>query len=451
MRLFYFFLFLLNSSVQLVAQDTIVIEVRFFDRISDEIIPHVHVFEKEDQFNSIGNSNYKGVFYLKTVNKNLYDWTFEHPLYVGEEKQFNTKNVDEGDTIAFKVVLNRLLVNQYSEVVIKPVGVPSKVFGVQTLSVADFEIQNNGEIVLLTYPKRLEKGSELVLFDGEQIKTHFKIKGTAKELIRDYRGNTNIVCEENIYAVYNTEEKIGIATLEPEYFSKYIAPIIDTNSTKLYFSTFDKNYPAFDYFIYDQFDSAYTKVMTVRDDLMMELYRSEFKWVDVRIKLWAKNMERETGVDAQIWVGANYFTKSLYYKELYAPLFHRNDTLFIFDYYKDQLFSYDKDGEAIDSIPIYHHYHPKQTGWKKQLIQDRVTGQIYSVHEKDGNHYVRHVDTQTGELGDMVKLYYRYVEKIEIRNNKVYYIYRPFESIQKKYLYSEKLPFAFEATEVFKE
>jgi hypothetical protein len=445
MRFFYTLLALLLQSVPLFAQDSIIIEVRFLDRISDEAIPHVQVFEKENQFTAIGSSNFKGVFYFKTENRNWLSWTFEHPLYVGEEKQINTKGVANGDTLSCKVVMNRLLVSQYSEVVIKPIGVPSKVFGVQTLSVADFEIQNNGEIILLTYPKRLEKGSELILFDGEQIKTHFKIKGTAKELIRDYRGNTNIVCEENIYAVYQSDEKIGIATMEPEYFSRYIAPIIDTNTTKLYFSTFDKNYPEFDYFIYDQMDSAYTKVMTVRDDLMMELYRSEFKWVDVRVKLWAKNMERETGIDAQIWVGANYFTKSLYYKELYAPLFHRNDTLFVFDYYKDLLFTYDKMGDEIDSIPIYHHYHPKQTGWKKQMIQDRVTGQIYSVHEKDGNYFLRHVDTQTGELGDMIKLYYRYVDKIEVYNNKVYYIYRPFESIQKKYLYSEKLPFEFSA------
>lgn len=36
---------------------------------------------------------------------------------------------------------------------------------------------------------------------------------------------------------------------------------------------------------------------------MMELYRSEFKYVDVRTKLWAMDKEHETGIDKEIWVG----------------------------------------------------------------------------------------------------------------------------------------------------
>ena len=60
---------------------------------------------------------------------------------------------------------------------------------------------------------------------------------------------------------------------------------------------------------------------------MMELYTSEYKWMDVRTKLWAKNKEIETGIAAEVWVGANYFTQSLYYEEAYAPMFHRNDSI----------------------------------------------------------------------------------------------------------------------------
>ena len=33
-----------------------------------------------------------------------------------------------------------------------------------------FEIQNNGDLILLTYPKRLKKGSELILYDGREVK-----------------------------------------------------------------------------------------------------------------------------------------------------------------------------------------------------------------------------------------------------------------------------------------
>jgi hypothetical protein len=53
------------------------------------------------------------------------------------------------------------------------------------------------------------------------------------------------------------------------------------------------------------------------------------------------------------------------------------------------------------------------------------------------------VDVKTGEISEKVKLHYKYVEKIRVHNNKVFYIYRPFESIQKRFLYKEKLPYNF--------
>jgi hypothetical protein len=176
---------------------------------------------------------------------------------------------------------------------------------------------------------------------------------------------------------------------------------------------------------------------------MMELYRSEYKWVDVRTKLWAKEKEHQTGIDAEIWVGANYFTQSIYYKELYAPMFHRNDTLFVFDYYKDMLLCYSAHGDPIDSIPIYHHYNPRSTGWKKQLIQDRITGEIYAVYDKAGFTYLGNVNVTTGLISELVRLEYRYVDKLAVHNNAVYYVYRPFESVQKRFLYKEKLPYSF--------
>jgi outer membrane protein assembly factor BamB len=122
---------------------------------------------------------------------------------------------------------------------------------------------------------------------------------------------------------------------------------------------------------------------------------------------------------------------------LYAPLFHKNDTIYVFDYYKDKLFAFDANGNAIDSIPIYHHYQPKSTGWKKNLIQDQKTGTIYAHFELDGYSYIGKINLLTGLIENKVKLAYKYVDKIAIYNNEVYFIYRPFESLQNKYLYKQ--------------
>ena len=53
------------------------------------------------------------------------------------------------------------------------------------------------------------------------------------------------------------------------------------------------------------------------------------------------------------------------------------------------------------------------------------------------------VNTKTGAINKQIKLKHRYVDEIKVYDNFVYYIYREFESIQKKTLYKERLPYAY--------
>ncbi len=426
-------------SHSILSQDSIVISGEIKERFESNSIGNATVsILTNGRYTVYTSSN--GFFELKIPFQKKIEVNVTHPEFNDEQKVIYLVKKD-----TFYVKIEMTPIKTLSDVVVNSKReLPKKVFGDSLLSVADFELMRDGKILLLAYPKRLVKGSQLLLWK-DKVESEFIIDGDAEELVRDFRGNPHIICEDKVIGVkLENEGTILPYTIDKEYFKKYLAPILDTNKSKMYFTTFNKDYPAFNYYSYDQLDSSYSKIVEITDELMMELYRSEYKWADVRTKLWAKQKEIETGIEAVIWVGANYFTKSVYYKELYAPLFHRNDTLFVFDYYKDKLLIFNQIGGNVDSVTITHHYHPKETGWKKKLIQDRLTGQIYAITEIAGYSYISHVNTQTGKLESRVKLGYRYVEKIEIYNNEVFYIYRPFESIQKKYLYNEKLPFSFE-------
>ena len=434
------FIILCSFSFHSNAQQSAVIKGVLKDKLDGKPIPNAVVSILLDSITYSAITQQRGFFILECPKSAKYSIKVEHELYNDYEETIFSAEKKDTSEISISMTRAKFL---DTFTLIAP-GVPKKVFGDSILSVADFEVLKDGRIVLLTYPKRLDKGSELLLWDQNSIVSRKKVEGLAEELVRDYRGNAHVICKEKVFGVHVAENDFSLSVLEKEYFKKYLSPILDTNKSILFFSNFNKDYPSFNYYSYDQLDSTYTKIIEITDDLMMELYRSEYKWVDVRTKLWAKNQELKTGIDAEIWVGANYFTQSVYYKQLYAPMFHRNDTLFVFDYYKDQLRRFNQKGELIDSIAIYHHYHPKDSGWKKNLIQDQVTGQIFAVMELAGYSYIRHLDTETGKLGDKIQLEFRYAEKIEINDNSVYYIYRPFESVQKKFLYKEKLPFNFE-------
>lgn len=395
-----------------------------------------------DSIKRFGFSNSDGVSVLSlgSFSEEL-ELKLRHGFYEQVQQTIQLKKLRfDQDTAFLKIALERDRTQHLAEVQVTAPGVPEIVYQSKKYSVSDFEFMENGKLLLLLYPKRLEKGGLLAISETGKLSSTFEVREKPKELVCDFRGNAHVVCEKGVYGIHLLKEKIGVSTIEKSYFMKYVFPIIDTSDSKYYFSNFNKDYPAFDYLIYDQLDSSYQRIIEIKDDLMMELYRSEYKWVDVRTKLWARNQEIQTGIDKEIWVGANYFTRSLYYKELYAPMFHRNDSIFVFDYYRDYLYSFDTLGAKQDSVAIFHHYQPKKSGWKRMLVQDKDDGKVYAYFEKDGICSIREVSLKTGKLGKIIRLKHRYVDNLAVYGGQIYYIYRPFESAQKKYLYRVTIP-----------
>ncbi len=362
---------------------------------------------------------------------------YAHPFY--QEGKFVLPYFEPKDTIRKTILLKAQRIQEIKDIVLRP-QLPDTVYQSTNYSVADFEIGGAEELFLLTYEKNLQKDAQLQVVKEGDVQTILPLPERASELKRDFRGNIHILTAQNAFGLVVRDSIYDLACIPKDYFFKYLAPIVDTSHTRFFYSSYSDIYPAFEYGCLDQLDSVYKSILHIQDDLMMELYRSEYKWVDVRTKLWAKNLENQTGIDAEIYVGANYFTQSLYYEPVYAPLFLVNDTLYIFDYPKDMLRIYNSTGMLLNSIPILHHYQAKKSGFQKNLQQDRKTGKIYAIYQQEGYFYVGLIDLKTGAIRQKVRLAFRYVEKIRIHDNAVYYIYRPFESAQKKFLYKQKLP-----------
>lgn len=412
----------------------------FKDNKTNELIPNVQCQLVLDIDTTTGSSNQAGqiLFDFKSLNSAIQPILyFSHPIYEAGQKLILPDA--KLDTIQVVFYLKALRIQSTPDVVVKP-NRPDTVFASNVYHVADFELGANGELFLLTYEKNLLKDAQLQCIWKDTTLFLQQIPERAVALMRDFRGNVHVETASSMYGIARQDSALVLGSIPKDYFYKYLAPIVDTSLTKQFYSSYIDIYPAFEYASIDRLDSTYKAILHIQDDLMMELYRSEYKWIDVRTKLWAKNLENQTGIDAEIYVGANVFTQSLYYEPVYAPLFLAQDTLYIFDYPKDMLRVFSSEGKLLRSTPIYHHYHSRQTGFKKNLQQDRKTGKIYTLYEQEGHAYVGLVDLQTGKVTQKVKLAFRYVEKIRVYDNEIYFIYRPFESTQKKFLYKQKWP-----------
>ena len=188
-----------------------------------------------------------------------------------------------------QINLDIVLPERSTDIVVVTSNVTDTVFGTQEYSVSDFEFDKSGQLILLTYEKNLTKGAVLRLLDSNQtVIDSYYVPGDAVELRTDFKRNTHLIAEEKGYLVDVQKNRMRVYLEDRDYFFKYVAPLIDTIGPNIYFSNYSDIYPAFDYLEFNRDDSTYRTMKTVEDTLMMELYRSEIKWVDVRTKISAK-------------------------------------------------------------------------------------------------------------------------------------------------------------------
>ena len=321
-------------------------------------------------------------------------------------------------------------------------GIPVEtIFGSDKLNVSDFEFVGEDNFVMLVYEQRLNKSSKVIYTDKKgTILSSYEVLDIAKEFYRDFMGNLFLVCEKDVFEMKVVDDILSLTKTEKKFFEEQIKPWVDTTNYKAYYSNFVSFYPAFDYYAYSTIDSSVTKLTTVVDQPLMELFRAQYKYLSGRDKLESVRMEMATGIDKEIWAAVwSGFPNSLYYKQLYAPMFVKNDTILIFDHYKNKMFRYDRNNHVIDSMDISYHTSNDKNEWEELLVQDRNKQRIFSVFLRGGKYYLKELNTTTGEIEKVHPLYYKYPEKLKVKNGYAYYIYRPFESLQNKYLYREKL------------
>jgi hypothetical protein len=313
------------------------------------------------------------------------------------------------------------------------------VFGNMAYFVEDFQFCGD-RFILLTFENSLKKAQIKLVTQDQHVISSADIPDEAVELFKDFQGYINVIGKEKIFRILIRQDHLVLASLPVKQFQSEIMPCADTLPGNILFSNYYKDYPAFSWFKYHVSDTSVHKLKYIKDKDLLEMYEEEFDFLKPADRLAARKMEISSGIDKRI-IAAHMtgFAKGIHYTPLYAPLFVARDTAYVFDHYTDRLFRFEKTGTLIDSIPITYH-HPKDwREWKHKLIQDQTTRNVYALLQKNGYYLIKHINLQTGKTDAGYRLKYPYVSRIKAENGFVYYVYRPFESGQTKFLYREKL------------
>ena len=340
-------------------------------------------------------------------------------------------------TLLLSINLKAQKVYDLKSVSVSPHSIADTVFGTWKFSVADYEFQDN-KLLLLTYEKNLEHAKVILTDVSQKILSSFEIPDEAIKLYKDYQGYTNVICTKNIYRITIINNVIHLASLPADDYKRHIMPCVDTIEKDIYFSNYDRDYPEFTYYAYNTSKEAVNPFKTVCDKEQLQGYNMEYYFLKPKEKLLARQLADEYKVDKhRIAVMMTGLTNSYFYTPLYAPLFIINDTVCIFDHCSNAILKYDKSQHLLDSISIDYNHPQNWREWKHQLIVDKETNKVYAVYQKNGFYYLKNIDMKTGKIVSSFKLSNQYVNKLKVKNNEVYYVYSPFESMQEQFIYKE--------------
>ena len=309
-------------------------------------------------------------------------------------------------------------------------------------SIFDFDFTGD-RLLLLSAERSLSSARiELSDYSGKVISTYElpKRAGAAKHFFHYYEGYTDLICEDSVFRIDAMNNELLVSHIPQKDFKKYVLPVSDTIRQTYYYQDQWVHYPQFNYYHLKNSDSASQVLKTVINDDLMKLYNLEYYYLKPAQQLEARRTANLYKTDVHIIAALmSGFTRSLFYEPLYAPLFILKDTICIFNHHNDHLYHYNKNSVFIDSVKISYHHPKNWRDWKKQLIVDKTEHKVYAFFSKDGHHYLKQIDFQTGKIVGQYHLKHHSAERIKIRDGYIYYVYRPFGSTQEKFLYRERI------------
>ena len=410
---------------------------KVYDRETKSLLNHVSIRINNSTIATETNKKGEFEFYLPKVKHLSIIFSF-----IGYKKEVKELSISiEEDTVKLSISLKKENI-ELPSVDINDKLKPDTVLGFRNFSILDFDFYED-KYLLLTEDVKTNKLNLKLADETQSILHSISIPfeaGKVKELYHDFMGYTNVMAEYKIYRILIRNDKLILASLPVEDYNALVKPVIDTINAQLLFSNFNKEYPLFNYLSYNYLDSTKKEIHTIEDKDLMHAYRFEYYSLKPQDQLLSRNLAQEYKVDKHVVAALiSGFTKSMYYTPLYAPLYIVSDTICIFDHYKDCLFHYNKNGKKLDSININYHHPKNWKEWKNKMLKDFTEDKIYAVYDNSGHKYLKEINSKTGKDEGRYTIIHYSADKIRIRNGYIYYVYRPFQSLQEKFLYKEKI------------
>lgn len=306
---------------------------------------------------------------------------------------------------------------------------PDTVVSSEEWMIRDFEFQGD-DILVLTWDKNPDKCVLRKMDKDNNELAALILQEKPYSFFRDVFDHIYLITFDHVYFIGS--DSLDLVPMNEDFFFGRIYPIAERCDSTLFYSTQTRKKPDFVYI-----NSTLDTLHEIRDKHLYDLYYSEYTFLPFQTKTEIKRRCYRTGENKyEVAAELTGFTNSLWWRELYSPMFSRNDSVFIADHYKDSLYVYGKNGERLCTFPIEFH---QRKGYKKEILKDDDTGMLFARYLINGKTQLLPLGSHAESDSEPLTLQFRYVNKVKVHKGKVWYLYRPFESRQNSFLYAEAI------------
>lgn len=366
-----------------------------------------------------------------------------HLLVVHHDYQVQKRQVDANTKDTIKVLIKlQYRITDLSAIDVYAKQKPETLCSSPKYSIYDFDFYEDKFILLTSINELKTSELKLVSSSGIELSNYLipKEAGEPKYFYKDFEGYTDLVCQDTVLRIDVLNNQLWPITIPKNEYDNFYANINDSINQFLLHNNWWSNYPVFSYFSLKNNDSLSRILRTVCDSDLLKLYNIEYRYLPTYAKLECRRIADKLKIDKYIVAALmSGFTKTHFYEPLYAPLIVLKDTIHVFNHYANYLYHYSKDLVLIDSVKINYHHPKNWKEWKKQILVDKQQNRIYAFFSRNGHHYIKGINTATGEEIGSYSLQHHSAQKIKLKDGYLYYVYRPFDSTQEKFLYREQI------------
>jgi len=389
----------------------------------------------------MGFSNKYGEFEIQLPKNKNYSLETGHISYENYKINISTLQLDTLEVrihLSYKMNMLDTLDFYYTHKAETLVGKPD-------FSIYDFDFFED-KFILLCARKNLSH-SEIKLSDysGNILgsATVPNKAGVALRLYRDFSNNNFLICKDSVYHIEIIQNNLILLNpFNKHYFEEVLSKINDTANHCIYFNNYNAHYPAFSYFYTDINEpNMSTPLLRLSNEELLHTYRMQYYYLKPRHRLDVSRLADELKLDKHaLAANLNGFTQSMFFEPLYAPFFIINDSICVFSHHNNTLYRFNtKNKKLCDSVSIQYHHPKNWRNWKKQLLMDEANQRIYAVFKNGPQVSIKRINSFTGKEEGSYKFANPSPTQLKIKDGYAYYIFRPFESTQEKFVYREAI------------